>query len=118
MQVIRNDPSAIEPTTAPIFRGSVGRRGLVGPEQSEQLHVGLVTFDAGGRNVFHTHTFDQVLYVTAGEGIVANEQQQHRIRSGDLVVIPAGEKHWHGATEQTAMAHLAIGTPGTTQIAE
>lgn len=118
MKLIRNDPSGLEKTEAPIFRGSVQRRGLVSPEFSEQLHVGLVRFDAGGRNVFHTHTFDQVLYVTEGEGIVATEHEEQRIRSGDVVVIPAGERHWHGATETTAMAHLAIGTPGKTEIAE
>jgi quercetin dioxygenase-like cupin family protein len=49
---------------------------------------------------------------------VATEGEEVRVRAGDVVVIPAGEKHWHGATPTTAMAHLAIGTPGSTEVLE
>jgi len=118
MQVIHNDPARAERTNAPIFRGEVYRDGLVGEAQSKQLTVGAVKFAAGARNIFHIHTYDQVLYVTEGEGIVATEQGEHVIRAGDVAVIPAGERHWHGATPQTGMTHLAIGTPGTTERAE
>ena len=118
MRVIRNDPSRAERTTAPIFIGEVYRDGLVGEGESRQVSVGVVRFAAGGKNKLHTHTYDQVLYVTEGEGIVATEQEEQTIRAGDVAVIPAGERHWHGATERTGMTHLAIGTPGTTEIAE
>lgn len=118
MHVIHHDPARAERTTAPIFRGEVYRDGLVGEAQTHQIHLGVVRFAAGGRNVFHTHTYDQVLYVTEGEGIVATEQEEHTIRAGDVAVIPAGERHWHGATERTGMTHLAIGTPGTTEIVQ
>jgi quercetin dioxygenase-like cupin family protein len=118
MQIIRNDPSQVTPIEAPIFRGNVSRRELIGAPQSDQLTVLLVSFGAGGRNVFHTHTFDQVLYITDGEGIVASEAEEHVVREGDIVIIPAGEKHWHGGTETSAMSHLAIGTPGETTIAD
>jgi quercetin dioxygenase-like cupin family protein len=116
VHIIRNDPAKAVPATGAIFTGPVSRTGVVEDAHTDQLRIGLVRFEAGGRNVFHTHTFDQVLYVTEGEGIVATEQEEHRIRTGDAVVIPAGEKHWHGATPTTAMAHLAIGIPGQTQI--
>ena len=117
MHIVRNDASQTERVNTPLFVGDVGRRALVGAEQTSQLTVGLVAFEAGGRNRLHTHTFDQVLYITDGEGIVATEAEEHHVHPGDVVVIPAGEKHWHGATPQTAMAHLAIGTGGTTEIA-
>ncbi len=116
MHIIHHDPSATERAIAPIFTGDVGRRGLVGPAQSDQVSVGLIEFEAGGRNKLHTHTFDQVLYITKGEGIVATEFEEHRVRPGDVVVINAGEKHWHGAGQHSAMSHLAIGAPGTTEI--
>lgn len=118
MQVIRHDPAEVEATQAPIFRGDVCRRVLIGESESDQVTVLLVEFEAGGRNVFHRHTFDQVLYVTEGEGIVASDTEEHVVRKGDIVIIPAGEKHWHGGTETTAMSHLAIGTPGETEIVE
>lgn len=116
MRVIRNDPSRAARTDAPIFRGEVYRDQLVGETETKQVAIGFIRFTAGGRNVFHTHTFDQVLYVTEGEGIVATENEEQTIRPGDVAVIPAGERHWHGATERTAMTHLAIGIPGTTEI--
>jgi quercetin dioxygenase-like cupin family protein len=118
MQLIRHDPSEPPLNTQPIFTGEVRSRGLVAPAQTDQLHVTLVRFAAGGRNVFHRHTFDQVLYIVEGEGIVANKHEEHRVFSGDVVVVPAGEAHWHGATPQTAMAHLAIGRPGETAIVD
>jgi quercetin dioxygenase-like cupin family protein len=118
MKVLRNNPSELQPVSGGIFRGSVKRRALVGDQISNQLTIGLVDFDAGGRNIFHTHTYDQVLVITSGEGIVATENEELHVHAGDLVVIPAGEKHWHGATSTTAMAHYAIGTPGTTAAAE
>jgi quercetin dioxygenase-like cupin family protein len=118
MQVIPNDSSRAERTTAPIFVGEVYRAQAVGETETKQLSIGLVRFAPGGRNVLHTHTFDQVLYITDGEGIVATEQEEHTVRAGDIAVIPAGERHWHGATERTGMTHLAIGVPGTTEIAQ
>jgi len=47
---------------------------------------------------------------------VATEAGRHLVEPGDVVLIPAGEKHWHGGTETTAMAHISIGTPGETTI--
>jgi len=118
MHVIRHDPSEAPRADAPIFTGEVHARTLVDRAQTGEVRVGLVSFAAGGRNVFHTHTFDQVLYITSGEGIVASETAEHVVHAGDVVVIPAGERHWHGATPTTAMAHLAIGQHGSTTIAE
>ena len=84
--------------------------------EADQVRVLLVKFVAGGRNVWHKHTFDQILVVTEGEGIVATESEEAHVRAGDVAVIPAGEKHWHGAAPTTSMAHLAIGQPGSTEI--
>jgi len=113
MKVIRNDPAQVLPVEGGIFRGAVGRRALVGTDESGQVSVGYVSFAAGGRNVFHRHTVDQLLYVTDGEGIVATENEEVVVRAGDIIVIPAGEKHWHGATPTTAMTHLSITLSGS-----
>ncbi len=114
MKIVRK--GAEERTNAPIFVGEVYRTPAVGDDETHQLHLGVVRFAAGARNVLHTHSYDQVLYVTEGEGIVATEQHENVVKAGDVAVIPAGERHWHGATAQTGMTHLAIGTPGTTEI--
>ena len=118
MLVIRSDPSQATPVQGALFRGDVTRTPLVGDEQSKQVTVGVVSFAPGGRNVFHVHSFDQVLYITEGEGIVATEAGEQRVQAGDLAFIPAGEKHWHGAAARAAMTHLTVGAPGTTQVVE
>lgn len=116
MQIIRHDPSEPPVNSAPVVSGTVRLRPLVGAEQSEQLRVFFVRFEPGGRNLPHTHSFDQVLYIVEGEGILATETEEQRVRPGDVVVVPAGEQHWHGAAADTAMAHLALGVPGTTDV--
>jgi quercetin dioxygenase-like cupin family protein len=69
----------------------------------------FVTFEPGARTAWHTHPLGQTLIVTAGCGWVQQESgSKEEIRPGDVVWIPAGEKHWHGATATTAMTHIAI----------
>jgi quercetin dioxygenase-like cupin family protein len=69
----------------------------------------IVTFEPGARTAWHTHPLGQTLIVTAGMGWVQLEGGfKEEIRPGDVVWIAPGEKHWHGATATTAMAHIAI----------
>ena len=93
--------------------GVVRPRPLVGAGESAELRVMLARFEAGGRNLPHTHSFDQALLITDGEGILANDSDEHRVSAGDFILVPAGERHWHGATDSTEMSHLAFGIPGT-----
>src|SRR5579871_4329113 len=118
MFVNRGADAKQTPATGALFTGTVNRVPLMDESQSSRVRAGLVKFEAGGRNIFHTHTFDQVLHITEGEGIVATEAGEVRVKAGDTVVIPAGEKHWHGATPTTAMSHITISTPGETTIVE
>ena len=68
-----------------------------------------VTFEPGARTAWHTHPLGQALIVTAGSGRVQRWGGPiEEIRLGDVIWIPPGEKHWHGATATTAMTHLAI----------
>jgi quercetin dioxygenase-like cupin family protein len=52
--------------------------------------------------------------VTYGEGYVADEHEQLEIHAGDVVHVVAGEKHWHGATEHSAMSHISLTKAGIT----
>ncbi len=68
-----------------------------------------VTFDPGARTNWHTHPLGQTLIVVSGMGWVQTDGgPKEDIRAGDIVWIPPGEKHWHGATATTAMSHIAI----------
>jgi quercetin dioxygenase-like cupin family protein len=67
------------------------------------------TFEPGARTAWHTHPLGQALIITAGCGWVQCwGQPKEEVRPGDVVWLPAGIKHWHGATATTAMTHIAI----------
>src|SRR5437764_14897224 len=68
-----------------------------------------VTFEPGARTAWHTHPLGQTLIVTSGCGWVQSDGgPRQEIRPGDVVWCPPGEKHWHGATQNTAMPDSAI----------
>jgi 4-carboxymuconolactone decarboxylase len=70
---------------------------------------GRVVFERGARTAWHTHPLGQVLIVTAGTGRVQRWGDAiDEIRQGDVVWIPPGQKHWHGAGPNTSMTHIAI----------
>lgn len=70
---------------------------------------GAVTFEPGAHTAWHSHPLGQTLIVTAGVGLVQQwGGPMQLIRPGDIVWIPPGVKHWHGATETNAMTHIAI----------
>jgi len=94
----------------PIFIGDVTRQTLLGDSQDYAL--AMVNFAIGARNKWHIHSGDQVLFVTYGLGYIADEQQKVEIHSGDVVHVVAGEKHWHGATEHSAMSHISLTKAG------
>ncbi len=69
----------------------------------------LVTFEPGARTAWHTHPLGQILIVTAGTGRVQRwGDPVDEIRQGDVVWIPPGQKHWHGAAPNSPMTHIAL----------
>ena len=115
MQVVKISDIKAEESTNEIFKGGqVSIQQIVG-ESEDELRVIIVNFSPGAVNVFHSHTFDQVLYVTEGKGIVATEDEEVTVTPGTIIFFPAGEKHWHGATKDTAFSHIAVMPPGTTR---
>lgn len=86
----------------------VYRQAILQPNDGKNFNFGIVHFSAGSRNKFHKHTSDQILVITEGTGTVATDHEQRTVTSGDVVLIPAGENHWHGAPGRTSMAHITI----------
>ncbi len=116
VKVIKNGTGPSEDATnAPLFVGGrVTRRPLVGREVSDYFNFGLVSFAAGARNKFHAHTSDQVLYITSGKGLVTTDAEQVEVGEGDTVLIPKGEKHWHGATAGSGFTHISLQSADST----
>jgi len=91
------------------FTGTVRIDPLFAALDPARAAGNAVTFEPGARTAWHTHPLGQTLIVTAGCGWVQRDGgPKEEIRPGDVVWIPAGEKHWHGATATTAMSHIAI----------
>jgi len=68
-----------------------------------------VMFEPGARTAWHTHPLGQTLIVTAGVGRVQRwGEPVDKIRQGDVVWIPPGQKHWHGAAPNSSMTHIAV----------
>ena len=97
-----------------LFTGTqVWRQPAFDAEDFTNLNFGIVAFDAGCRNKFHKHTSDQILIITEGTGTVASDTESLTVTEGDVVVIPAGENHWHGAPDSTSMAHITVTAKGS-----
>jgi 4-carboxymuconolactone decarboxylase len=94
---------------AEYFTGAVRIDPLFQAKDPSRTSGARVTFEPGARTAWHTHPLGQTLIVTAGSGWVQQWGGQiEEIRQGDVVWIPPGQKHWHGATATTGMTHIAI----------
>ena len=91
------------------FTGTVRIDPMFAAEEPARAQGGHVTFEPGARTAWHTHPLGQTLIVTFGLGWVQREGGPiEEIRPGDVVWFEPGEKHWHGASPETAMSHFAI----------
>ncbi|MDQ1730003.1 MAG: hypothetical protein QOK10_162 [Pseudonocardiales bacterium] len=90
------------------FTGTVYMDGVRNPDEQSAIGCAHVRFTPGARTVWHRHPKGQTLYVTDGIGLVATRDSVQEIRPGDVVYIEPGEEHWHGATPERFMAHVAM----------
>src|SRR4051812_11590251 len=91
------------------FTGTVRIDPLFQAPDPARVAGASVTFEPGARTAWHTHPLGQTLIVAAGAGRAQRWGGPiEEIRPGDVIWIPPGEKHWHGAAPTTAMTHIAI----------
>ncbi|MEZ5963115.1 MAG: cupin domain-containing protein [Planctomycetota bacterium] len=99
------------PLTGPSewFTGVTTVDMLFGAASPSRVGGATVTFEPGARTLWHTHPLGQTLIVTSGQGWVQCwGDPAQPIIVGDVVHIPPGVKHWHGAASDFAMSHIAI----------
>src|SRR5437899_2469458 len=109
IRIAQSDSLKSNKGSAQYFTGSVQVQQLFPVNDPSRTSGGKVTFEAGARSAWHTHPFGQILIVTEGTGWIQQWGGPiEEIRKGDVIWIPAGVKHWHGATPNTAMTHIAI----------
>jgi quercetin dioxygenase-like cupin family protein len=104
--VPRNEP---KPGPSNYFTGQVSILELITSSEPMSMTVFRVSFAAGARTAWHTHPQGQILHVESGLGWFGREGGEvFEIKPGDTVYIPPLEKHWHGASADHAMTHLAM----------
>lgn len=109
IMITRRDTQESPKGPAENVTGSVRIERLVAATETSRLSGASVSFEPGARTAWHTHPLGQILIVTAGVGRVQGwGGPVEEIRLGDVVRIPPGRKHWHGASLNTAMTHVAI----------
>ena len=91
------------------FTGAVFIDPIRDPDEQSAIGCAHVRFTPGARTAWHHHPKGQTLYVTDGLGLVCRRGgNPQEIRPGDVVYIEPGEEHWHGATPDRFMAHVAM----------
>jgi quercetin dioxygenase-like cupin family protein len=109
IKIARSDSLQPKKGSAEHFTGSVQVQELFPAYDPSRTSGGKVAFEPGSRSAWHTHPLGQILIVTDGTGWIQQWGGPiEEIRKGDVIWIPAGVKHWHGATPSTAMTHIAI----------
>jgi quercetin dioxygenase-like cupin family protein len=91
-----------------VEKGPIFRSLLLDGKTSGGYGIAIVSYNAGARLKWHSHDSEQIIYVTEGKGILATQNEEHIVTPGMIVVIPAGEVHYHGATRDTPFTHLAF----------
>lgn len=91
------------------FTGNAWHTPLVENDSTFTTAVGSVFFEAGARSNWHSHPSGQILIVTAGKGYHQLEgEPKEVIRKGDVIKVPPGVAHWHGASADSSMTHIYI----------
>lgn len=109
MQVYRAGSSQAIVGPAEWFTGRVRIDRIFNAPAPARVGVAVVNFEPGARTNWHTHPLGQVLLVTDGVGWTQCEGgPKTEIRPGDLIWCNCGRRHWHGATDSSAMQHIAI----------
>jgi quercetin dioxygenase-like cupin family protein len=109
MQVIKSGSRPTKKASSEYFTGNVWQDPVIETEPPARVRVLKVTFEPGSRTAWHTHPLGQTLYIVSGVGLMGLRKQKPQvIKSGDTVWIPPNEEHWHGATAENAMVHIAI----------
>lgn len=107
MEISAKPPTVKGP--AETFTGLVWIDPITRGLPPSQINVAAVRFSPSARSAWHSHSGGQTLYVTEGRGLVqVRGEEAVELHAGDVVFVPDGEEHWHGATPDDFMTHLSI----------
>lgn len=109
MEIDRKQDQQVAAGPAEYFTGKATIRGQFARETPSRVTGAIVTFEAGARTNWHSHPLGQTLIVTDGIGWTQVEGgEKLAFAAGDIMLCPADRRHWHGATPDGPMTHIAI----------
>jgi quercetin dioxygenase-like cupin family protein len=100
LEEAKNDPM--------VQNGPIFRQLLVDGKTSGGYSIAVVKYTADTRLNWHTHDSEQIIMGTEGKGIMATRQKEQIVTPGMVVVVPAGEEHYHGAAKDSSFTHIAF----------
>jgi quercetin dioxygenase-like cupin family protein/alkylhydroperoxidase/carboxymuconolactone decarboxylase family protein YurZ len=108
-RIIRRSDMAARPGGNENFTGDVAVRFIYMPDSETNVSAAYVTFEPGTRTNWHIHERGQRMVITEGVCWTQSEGGQKIIATaGDVIICPAGVKHWHGASPDSQMTHLVL----------
>ncbi|ALV93697.1 MULTISPECIES: cupin domain-containing protein [Pantoea] len=109
LRFIKNGSVPSRKGPAEYFTGTVRLDAPFQADAPARVGGATVTFEPGARTAWHTHPLGQTLIIVHGQGWIQCEGEAIQVMNqGDIIWIPEGVKHWHGATPDNAMSHIAI----------
>jgi quercetin dioxygenase-like cupin family protein len=107
MKIQPKQPTVKAP--AETFTGDAWFDVIARGEEPSRIRVSVVRFAPGARNAWHAHAVGQTVHVTEGVGLIqARGEKVIEIHPGDTIHTPSGQWHWHGATPDRFMTHIAM----------
>ena len=98
-----------EKAPADNFTGTVWIQNLASKTDFNNFSIGNVTFESGARSNWHTHPAGQTLLVTDGKGLYQEKGKPGKIiNKGETIVCSPDIEHWHGASPESGMTHIAV----------
>ena len=109
MKIFSADSRSSKKANPEWFTGDVWQDVIIEAPEPARLRALKVTFAPGARTAWHTHPLGQTLHIVTGVGLIGIRNGDVKIiKPGDSIWIPPNEEHWHGATSENVMVHIAI----------
>ena len=109
MHIIKAGSKSSKKASNKWFTGIVWQDSIVEAPEPARVRALRVSFEPGSRTAWHTHPLGQALHITHGQGLIGlRDKKPQLMHIGDTIWIPPNEEHWHGATAENAMTHIAI----------
>ena len=109
MKIFKFDSRKQKKAPSDWFHGNVMQDSIIEAPEPARVRAVKVSFEPTARTAWHTHPLGQTLFVVSGIGLVGLRNEAPKIiKLGDSVWIPPEEEHWHGATKDSSMEHVAI----------